>query len=352
MKGIQQIVQLFSHYFPIFNSLAGSPPLLPAIFFFQSIAMALLKYFPFGDQFDLRMGTSVFKSEDPLVEVEPEYLEEIHSKRRLLGEDHGYYYQSLQHTLAAQWEVVEKILKDLSLFYPQHFLLETRGDVWTWTNRLTCEQIQFEFGNNATLPFEPLDWVGRQVQEDLVILGNDGQAAIVAAQLCSANGWSISDKFGQSFLSIHAPAPQMVAPTMRTAQKLMERIMADRPVWRASWNFKIWNDIDLSSRHNEAYNRELSHKASSIDANNIGSQLYIRIERQTISRLPLTNCILFGIHMYQNLLCDEAADPDRARRMYQVLQSTPPEMLRYKAITPFLSALLQYLQSRINSSAA
>jgi hypothetical protein len=310
--------------------------------------MNKLKYFPFGQEFDLRMGTSVFKEDESLVEVDDKhYLPEIALKRNLLETDHGYYYRSNPGTELAQWDVVEKVLTDLVRFKPEHFSLSQNGNDWFWKNNKTKESLNFVFGKKETLPFEPLDWVGRQVQEDLVILSNDGTASIVAGQLCFPNGWCLDDKFNQPFLTIHAPAPKMVEPTMQTAQKLMEKIIATRPVWRCSWNFKTSGQIDLSSKYTKQYNEELLQIFPTLTPENIGSKIFIRIERQTISRLPKSNCILFGIHMYQNTLDDEHLDTLQTRNMLNVLKTTPRAMLDYKAITPFIDALLGYLENRL-----
>jgi hypothetical protein len=308
--------------------------------------MSRLPYFPFGNEFDLRMGTVAFKPADQLVEVGNDYLHELELKRKLLGTDHRYYYRSAKDTELAQWDVVEMVLSDLAKFQPESFQFDRNDKECYWLNRKTDENIIFTWGEAKSLPYEPLDWVGRQVQEDLMILSSDGSASLVAGQLCFANGYALDDRYGKSFLMIHDPAPKMVGPTIQTAQKLMERLPVNRPVWRASWNFKISSELDQSTRHSEHYMKELTKTAPELNDKNIGSRIFIRIERQTFTRLPVSNCILFGIHTYQNILEDEAADGERASNMLNVLRTTPREMLNYKAIAPFETALLNYLESR------
>lgn len=306
--------------------------------------MGLLKYFPFGKQFDLKMGTSFFKPEDDLIEIDDHYAKEIQLKKQILGNDHRYYYRSTPGYENAQWEVLDLILTDMSRSNSKLFHLTKSDNNWHWKNSVTGDEIKFEFGNPSTLPCEPLDWVGRQVQEDLVLLGNDSDASMVAGQLCFANGFSLDDKFGQPFLTIHAPAPRMIVPTMDAAQKLIDRLPPLRSIWRASWNFKISDELDLTSRHNTRYKTEMDRISPTLDSDNIGDKLFIRIERQTLTRLPKSGCILFGIHTYINLLADECADKERADSILKVLQTTPREMLDYKAITPFEGALVTYLE--------
>lgn len=310
--------------------------------------MSTLRYFPFGKNFDLKMGTSFFKPEDHLAEVDQHYTKEIAMKREILANDHRYYYQSLPDSKTAQWDVVKTVLEDLVQSNPLLFKLERNENKWRWENTLTREDITFEFGNEYSLPYEPLDWVGRQVQEDLLILGSDSNASLIAGQLCFANGFSLDDKFGLPFLAIHAPAPRMIGPTMNAAQKLIEHLPPNRPIWRASWNFKICDELDLTSRHNSRYKKEMDDLTPTLNSENIGDKLYIRIERQTLTRLPASNCVLFGIHTYINLLSRECSDKDRADSMLKVLQTAPREMLDYKAITPFEGALLGYLEKRKN----
>ena len=311
--------------------------------------MQKLKYFPFGDAFDLRMGTTPITAKDRLIDADDHYLHEVTAKRNLLQQDHRYYYRSNKNTLLAQWDVLDKVLTDLAVIDSEHFILHKENNNWHWINRKLNEEIFFQFGDENTLPLEPLDWAGRQVQEDLVILSEDGSASLVAGQLCFANGWSLDDKFGQPFLTIHAPAPNLIAPTMQTAQKLMEKIQDSKPVWRCSWNFKIRGDLDLSSRHNAQYNEELKQAAPALTPQNIGSRMYLRIERQTISRLPRSGCVLFGIHLYQNKLDDEQLTQQQAKNMRNVLLGTPPEMLDYKTITLFKEALISYLDAIIGN---
>ncbi|MFD2935855.1 heme-dependent oxidative N-demethylase family protein [Spirosoma flavum] len=309
----------------------------------------MLPYFPFGNEFDHRMGTAPLQAHESLVEVDGDYGHEIAHKRELLSRDHRYYFQAQPDTELAQWDVLGRLLTEAAERYPNYFSLTKSGDKWHWQNHQLAEEQQFTFGDAVTLPLAPLDWVGRQVQEDLVILSADGTATLVAGQLCFPNGWCLDDKFGKTFMGIHRPAPAMVQPTMQAAHKLLERIPAHRPIWRASWNFKITNQLDLSTQYSAGYNDDLAQLAPTLTPATIGDQIFIRIERQTFTRLPRSGAILFGIHTYQNTLASEATNTSKAQRMLGTLRTTPREMLDYKAIAPFEDALIGFLEEKIAS---
>lgn len=304
--------------------------------------MTRLSYFPFGQRFNDKMGTAPVTETDRLIEVDAHYLPEVRLKRQLLTDLPSYYYHALPGYERAQWEMLALVLQNLVRFNPDQFRLRQETDRWHWTNHLLDEETTFTFGDAHTLPLAPLDWAGRQTQEDLLLLA-EPEATLVAGQLCFANDWCLDEKLGLPFWHIHAPVTPMVAPMLRAAQKLLERLPAGRSVWRLNWSVKVSDQLDMTSRHAPALKQQLTERLPELTPDTIGEQLYIRVERQTLTRLPHSGAILFGVHTYQNLLAREAADPERAFRMAQVFSTTPPALLDYKGMTAFMPALLAYL---------
>ncbi|GAB3012253.1 heme-dependent oxidative N-demethylase family protein [Spirosoma pulveris] len=303
----------------------------------------MLSYFPFGQQFNDKMGTLSLSENESLVELDSNYATETALKKQLLTELPAYYYQALPGNELAQWEVLEAILTTLSQLEPHQFSLLKEGSRWHWSNELLNDQTTFTFGDANSLAMEPLDWVGRQVQEDLLLLAGP-EASLVAGQLCFGNGWCLDEKIGLPFWQIHEPIIPIVEPMIRSAQKLMERLPAGRPVWRLNWSVKISDQLDMTSRHTPALDKLLAERAPDLTPDIIGENLHVRIERQSLTRLPRSGAILFGIHTYQNRLSDEISErPDAAARLANVFKTTPRAMLDYKGMTPFMPALLTYL---------
>jgi dimethylamine monooxygenase subunit A len=305
----------------------------------------MLKYFPFKEIADLRMGTLPLKENEQLIEIEDDYLKEIELKNQLLTDDHPFYYRTSAEAGLAQWDVLEILCNEMSINYPQYYLLEKNGEIWHWENKILNTKYQFIFGKNNTLPLEPLDWIGRQVQEDLIILSNDETSRLIGGQLCFANGWSLESKWNQSFMGVHKTTPNKLNQTMHYAQKLLEGLKLNRPVWRMSWNMKLGNQLDFTSKHTANYNHKLKMMAPKITESNVANEVFVRIERQTFTRLKRSGCILFALHTYQNTIGGEAKDKNRAKNLLGVLKTTPREMLDYKAVTPFEKPLLAFLEN-------
>jgi hypothetical protein len=298
--------------------------------------------------------------------------------------------------------VVELLLPELARHYPQHFQLTIDGRDWCWQNRLRRQTTRFRLGDEASLPtgdeiaawpvgsasqppaapvtgatndewpadgtagtaadgwivrptgvaagrpLAPLDWMGRQVQEDLLLMGATEAAPLVAGQLCFPSGWCLDDKLGHSFLAIHAPVPGFAQAIGQPALKLMQRLKRDRPVWRVNWAIKPTDRLDLppASRPSQRALRRL------VTATNAGQRCFLRVERQTLSRLPRSGLILFTIHTFLTPLAELCAEPLLARRLLGILRSAPADFLAHKGITDFAAPLLAYLAAQVEGEAA
>ncbi len=306
----------------------------------------VLPYFPFTELFSQKMGTTPLPHPDSFIEVDRHYREELELKHKLLTDDNDYCFAALPGTEHAQWEALTHVLKSLAHNYPETFRIIENDGHMQWHNGLLNQAAGFETGNVATLPggLKPLDWAGRQVQEDLLILDPNG--ILVAGQLCFPSGWSLPEKLGKNFMDIHAPLPQTLGPMLKAADMLMARLPVGRPLQRNNWGLRVTNQLDLSSRNSAAYQALLQQKASLLTSQNAGNQIYIRIEHQTLTRLPVSNHILFTIHTYQNLVSDETVTTERAGQLLSFLHSVPPAVADYKLILPLLPALLAYLHEK------
>ncbi len=124
----------------------------------------MLRFFPFGESFESGMGGRTLRKDEALLDVdETHYAAEVALKRELLAASSHDYFSGGPELLDAQWGVLELVLTDLSEHHPEMFRLERHGRDWRWHNPLLGETQAFVWGDAASLPLEPLDWVGRQV---------------------------------------------------------------------------------------------------------------------------------------------------------------------------------------------
>lgn len=307
----------------------------------------MLRFFPFGEHFEPGMAGRSLAEAEPLIDVdEPTYARETALKRELLTSAHGDYFLAPPELASAQWEVLELVCSDLARRYPTWFVLERAGAAWRWENRLLDETASFTCGDGRALPLEPLDWLGRQVQEDLVLVRADSEGTLVGGQLCFPNGWDLPERAGQPYLAIHQRTPGSTMVGVHAGGRLLQSLKPKRTFCRIGWNFKLTSQLDLSPKHLPAYLAHAAARAPQLDAEGVGRELFVRIERQTFTRLTRSPHVLFGIHTYVSALEVEARDPERARRILQVLREAPDDVKRYKAILPLEAAFFAYLEER------
>jgi hypothetical protein len=302
----------------------------------------MLPYFPFeGESYAMAMDTRPI-SPDSLIEVDDRYGREVAHKAAILASDERAYVQALPGTEAAAWETLTLLLPNMARHHPRHVALRIEGERWHWTNRLLGATTAFTPGDPASLPRPPLNWLGRQVQEDLLLL--DGRAPgtpLVAGHLCFAAGWCLDDTLGHPFLTIHDPVPGFGESIGRPADLLMQRLKPGRPVGRVNWSLALDDELN----HAPAV-LQRRPPPPPITPDTAGDRLFLRLERQTLSRLPATGAVLFTIHTYVAPLGGELRDRDRLDRFAAVMRTLPPPMRDYKGITPYYEALLTYLERR------
>lgn len=288
--------------------------------------------------FRLTLGVRALGAAPIALVDEARYPDEVRLRERLLAEDHTSRYRGGPATEAAQWEVLALLLRDLARHHPRLMSLREDGDRWSWEARPLGRRAELRLGDGASLPLEPLDWVGRQVVEDLILLSGDAGAGfpLIAGQLCFPNDWSLPDKLGRPVIDAHAPVPGFAREVGEATLRLLERLRPGRPVWRANWAIRATDALDLAGAG--------PAPVQGVVAGNAGEALFVRVERQTLSRLPGSGAILFTIHTRSRPLAVVAADPQRALRLLEAVRTMPPEMARYKGIAPRRDALVGYLE--------
>lgn len=137
-------------------------------------------------------------------------------------------------------------------------------------------------GVRVPLTGSPLVAAARLVQQDLCIMEKHGdEHVLTAAALCFPSNWRLADKIGRPMVAIHEPVPHYTADLAARVQRIFDAMHPDRPVWRM--NYLLYANHELHQPHRlEQVTRETGR--------------FVRCERQTLVKLPLTGAIVFGIH--------------------------------------------------------
>ncbi len=249
--------------------------------------------------------------------------------------------QSLPHMLDAEWDTLELLMESLSNDYPEHFQLLREGNRWTWINRPLQIRQAFVFGEPLTLPQGPFEYIARQVQGDFVIMDHRENNLFMDAGIATAQAdWSLSFDLGMNFMEWHAPVP--LAGNMgifERALKFLMMVQVGGPVRRLNWTMTINPRLDTAP---ETY-PEWGPDRASVTPGNVGRKVHLRVEAQSIFRLPRSNALLFGIRGYLASLEELATHPRWAARLHRVLRTLPNELAEYKGITRYRPTVIEWL---------
>ncbi|WP_231123699.1 heme-dependent oxidative N-demethylase family protein [Nocardioides sambongensis] len=286
-----------------------------------------------------------------VVEVDVEYRAELAERAAILRRDPGRH-AVLPHMHAAAWDTLLTLLRELAAAHPDRMRL-TRDpagtgarDGWRWENDLLGVVQEFTYGDDTTLPTEPLAWIAGQVQEDIVLLDqrNDslwGDAGVVTF----AADWSFGFDVGMSFLEIHGPVPRLREMGVITrAHEFLKRLQPHQPYRRTNWTLTIGRRLDVSTELYPEWGPDRAMIADVDDAT-FGRLVHLRVEVQHLIRLPESAAICFLIRTYL-LPLEQLATVDAWRlRTAAVLEDLPEDMADYKGIIKYRDRAAAWLRA-------
>jgi hypothetical protein len=288
-------------------------------------------YSPFREgPFKLAMGLQPLDLQD-WIEPDARLADELAEKGRLLRERHQEVFAALPEAMAGSIEVLELLAEHLPTRFPT--LYKREGNI---LHNLVTQQ-SWDLSQTA---LHPLDVAGRLVQEDLCLMQQDARTQVyclVGASLCFPTRWRLLEKLGKPLNMIHDPIPGYAEQLASTMDRYFERIKVDKPVWRINWSMIDDPTLFQPTGHGrKGLNPDITPE-------NAGEKLWLRMERQTLRRLPRTQDILFTIRVHVRPLWELAARPERAAALAAAMRALPEPMRVYKSLPPFLDAVLAWL---------
>ena len=273
-------------------------------------------------------------------DLDEHYAGECEDRAMVLQED-PLRCQVLPHMLDAEWDTLELLMENLARDYPALFSLSKNGDAWRWVNKPLGIEQSFTFGKAETLPYPPFEYITRQVQGDFTLQDQrDGNLFMDGGMVTSQADWSLNFDLGMSFHEWHGPVPlaHELGVFDRALQYLL-RLQNGKPVRRLNWTLTVNPRLDTSPENYPVWGPD----RLTITPDNVGEKMCLRVELQTLTRLPRSNAILFGIRGYLIRLEELVRVKKWAARLHRVLRDLPAELVEYKAMPRYRQTILDYL---------
>ena len=260
-------------------------------------------------------------------EIDALYSAEMAEKRRLLACSRDAVFAAMAVSDAARAEALETVVEALTRHHPACF----SRDGAVVRNALTGEC--WNMGS-----IDPLDLAGRLVQEDLCLVQNGAAGPVfTAAALCFPSRWRLVEKIGKPLAAVHGPVPFYADRLARPVDRFMRQLKPGHIAARFNWS--LLDDPALF----QPGGKWRVDERSDVTVENAGRSVFLRVERQTLRRLPASEAVLFGIRVHVYPLERVIDQPERAVALAAAVRALPAEVQRYKSLLPFRAAVLGWL---------
>ena len=298
----------------------SAPPALPA-------ERLLLPFAP--GPFRMAMGL-IGCDADGLVEIDERYPDEMDERRVLLATRRADVFAAEPGSETARADVLAVLVDLLPRRYPGWFT--RKGD--RIDNHLTGESWDV-----VSPTLDPLELAGRLVQEDLCIIDTAGTAPVLsAALLCAPSRWRLAEKIGRPLAAVHGPVPLYAQRLSAAVDRFMGALRLGKLVERLNWS--VLDDgalFQVGGKHRTAHDPLITPE-------NAVERLFLRVERQTLMRLPDSGAVLFAIRVHSYPLRRVLGVAGAADDLAAAVTALPDTLAAYKSLPAFREALLAGLR--------
>lgn len=232
-----------------------------------------------------------------------------------------------------------------------HFAQFETGKQWMCENLVTKEV--YPVATSATSEVRILLLtLGKTIDEDFLFLlpeqdGDDPKYVLQAFVTCCPSGFDSSQKLGLRLADIHEPVPGYADKIAGSMDKYFKNLQAGKYVKRANWAVTTHGELFVPGTGklaNHAKKGEEITPMQEIDP----AETFLRVERQTLHRLPTSEAVVFAFKTYLYSIKDiktEGLGEDLAQAIDGMRSGSVPDMHFYKRAAVWGEAVKTYLRS-------
>ena len=272
------------------------------------------------------------------IQFSPRHADNMREKRSRLSAQRDRYYRTLPESLNAQRELRDLVVAHLLTDHAERYALAgstltSRHESLTW--QLDDPQI------------EPLRQLSDVIEEDFMLLQElDGVMRITASSNAYSSSGRLVSAVGQTVHWAHMPVPTLSDKLGVRIDRVLSSVHEDTPCERFNWQVTPMATLFFPDDPHRA-NANAMHAvcdALRCEPGRAGELLFIRVERQTLSRLPDSRTVAFSLHTYSDPLSVLGADPPAALAMLRLLEGYAESRWHYSEMDIVREPLLDYLR--------
>jgi len=187
----------------------------------------------------------------------------------------------------------------------------------------------------------PLLAAARAVPDDLCLMEKAGGAwRLTALSLCAPSFFTADDALGKSLAELHRPVDGFSDRFLSRVERIFEGLRPGLILERRNWT--VVNSGDLFT----PYAAPIRAGVAAIAPEDAGRLLHLRVERQTLRRLPRTGGALFTIRIWRAPLESLRSDPERLAAFADAWRTARPDFRNYKGFASYDALVAAFLRAK------
>lgn len=173
----------------------------------------------------------------------------------------------------------------------------------------------------------PLLAAARAVADDLCLMEKRDDAwRLSALSLCAGSFFTATEVIGRSLAELHRPVTGFQERLLARVTRIFDGLREDLVLERRNWS--VVSSPDLHAPDPASMRAAIP----TLDPDHAAESLYVRVERQTLRRLPQTGGVVFTIRVWIDPLATIAAEPIRLARFAEAWRTAHPDFRAYKRL--------------------
>jgi len=254
------------------------------------------------------------------LELENTYHARIAQRKQLFVEHGKGVLDCLPGGEAACKELMEMCTQFLCARYPQYFTLSLKGGDYILFNKILDKDFVLK-------DWDPLRILLENIPEDFAITLPNRETGLYefrAGVICSSIGWNLATKIGMSLKEIHAPIPDYKDKMSASMDRYFTKMPTSAPIQRGSWGLEHGKPLYLPPDHPD--NAVRTQQSPELDL----SGLFLRVDWQTLRRLPLSGGIVFNFKALFTPIEEFRDEPGVPAVVMEVLKNGKKTLMEYK----------------------
>jgi hypothetical protein len=288
---------------------------------------------------DFQLGLRPIRPET-WIQIGADHAQIMRQKHERLNRFRPYYYRTLPESLPAQRELRNRVTTHLLSDHPGSF--EKLDSVV----RSVITGQTLDLDDNSV---EPLLQLSHLIEEDFMLLDEgSGIPRIIAAANAYSTSGRLAASVGHDMEWTHAPVPQLTEKLGAKINRVIRTVHTATPCERFNWQVTPMASVFFPHTDPHAANAAAMHHVAAElreDPARAGDLLWLRVERQTLTRLPDSDSVAFSLHTYSDPLSSIRSDRESARAILTLLRDYTEERWKYSEMDIVRTPLLLWLEA-------